>query len=497
MMRLLLLLIAFAAAANAQPKWSEFRSDGFVLFTSAGAKPGRETLFRLEQFRHATSKVLGVDEARMPMPTRVLLFPQHANAGSIERGRDRVTIILTPPGATTAAFQRELARWLIDTSSDRIPADLEDGVLDLLSGLTIDGLKITAGGAPPSPSAAFPLIRYLATTEEYATRLPLLLRNLGRGIDDSAAWRNTLQKTRAQIEAEAVAAAPAMLPISARPLSPGQWSERPVDPERANAMLAEFHQDRERVEQYRAILAQPHTEASLKKAIELEPSQPAAYIAIAALEENPQARINYLRIATTLGRRDHAAWAALARAYESAAIWGDAARTWRIAEQAAIDPAVRTRMRESRVALEVKRLDWEEAERRKVAEAKEREIRKLKDAEVARIRELEKKYSSADPAKPGDKVVAWDDLDKAPPKITGVLKQVDCVGDRARLVIETPDKKVVKILIPDPSKIAVAGGAHASFSCGPQRPRKIAVEYTPRRDTRASTEGDAVTIEFP
>ena len=44
----------------------------------------------------------------------------------------------------------------------------------------------------------------------------------------------------------------------------------------------------------------------------------------------------------------------------------------------------------------------------------------------------------------------------------GTLKQVDCLGKQARLVLEGDDRKTVKLLVADPGKIAISGGGEQS-----------------------------------
>jgi hypothetical protein len=78
-----------------------------------------------------------------------------------------------------------------------------------------------------------------------------------------------------------------------------------------------------------------------------------------------------------------------------------------------------------------------------------------------------------------------------------MLKQVDCLGKQARLIIQTDDGKITKLLVRDPSKIAIVGAQQQALGCGRQKPRRISVEYFPKIDARLATTGDVATIEFP
>jgi hypothetical protein len=78
-----------------------------------------------------------------------------------------------------------------------------------------------------------------------------------------------------------------------------------------------------------------------------------------------------------------------------------------------------------------------------------------------------------------------------------VLKQVDCLGKRLRLVVQDDDQKTVKLLIPDPAQVAILGGAgELKLSCGAQGSRRVKVEYFPKANAKLSTKGEVATIEF-
>ena len=78
-----------------------------------------------------------------------------------------------------------------------------------------------------------------------------------------------------------------------------------------------------------------------------------------------------------------------------------------------------------------------------------------------------------------------------------MLKQVDCLGKRFRLVIEDDDRKTVKLLVADPSQVAILGGAEElKLSCGAQGLRRVKVEYFPKANAKLATMGEVATIEF-
>src|SRR5207302_2640817 len=113
------------------------------------------------------------------------------------------------------------------------------------------------------------------------------------------------------------------------------------------------------------------------------------------------------------------------------------AKAWRSAEQAASTPAEREKMQRARVDIERQRLDYEEAEKKRVAEENERELRKLKDAEIAKLRAAEATINQG--GSTGGKVEQWWNGPQAGGKVSGTLQQVDCLGKQARLIVRGED----------------------------------------------------------
>ena len=153
-------------------------------------------------------------------------------------------------------------------------------------------------------------------------------------------------------------------------------------------------------------------------------------------------------------------------------------------------------MRRARVDVERQRLDFEDAEKKRIAEENERELRKLKDAEIAKLRALEARVNQGAPATRGEKVEHWWTGPVPSGKAQGMLTQVDCLGKQARLVIQS-DGKITKLIVRDASQIAIVGAKQEALGCGRQKPRKISVEYFPKNDARLATIGDVATIEVP
>ena len=68
----------------------------------------------------------------------------------------------------------------------------------------------------------------------------------------------------------------------------------------------------------------------------------------------------------------------------------------------------------------------------------------------------------------------WWDGPQPGGKFAGTLKQVDCIGSQARLVLEGDDRKTIRLLVTDPGKVAING-------TGPDHARLRRAEAAPRR----------------
>jgi hypothetical protein len=80
--------------------------------------------------------------------------------------------------------------------------------------------------------------------------------------------------------------------------------------------------------------------------------------------------------------------------------------------------------------------------------------------------------------------------------VQGVLKQVDCLGAQARLIVDSDERKTVKLLVADAAKVAISGSGQVSLGCGVQQPRRVVIEYYPKANSRLATSGEVAVIEF-
>jgi hypothetical protein len=216
---------------------------------------------------------------------------------------------------------------------------------------------------------------------------------------------------------------------------------------------------------------------------------------MAARDTDPQKRLAHWKAAVERNPRNPSYWQALAESCLADHNYGEASKAFKAGEQAATDPAERERMRQARMAIEGQRLDYEEAEKKRAAAEQARELDKLKTEARAELHAIESKVSGA-PSKPAEKVVPWWDGPAPEGKLRGTLKQVDCLGSQARLVVEGDDHKTVRLLITDPGKIAISGGGERTLGCGAQKARRVAIEYFPKANSKLATAGEVATIEF-
>jgi hypothetical protein len=95
-----------------------------------------------------------------------------------------------------------------------------------------------------------------------------------------------------------------------------------------------------------------------------------------------------------------------------------------------------------------------------------------------------------------EKPIPWWDGPAPSGKVRGTLRQVDCLGKQLRLIVETADHKLVRLLVPDASQIPFSG-AQQTLACGKAAPRQVSIEYFPKTNSHLTTVGEVATIEFP
>jgi hypothetical protein len=533
----------------ADDHWVKFVSGAFEVWTDGATRAAREDLVRFEEFRNALGLVVGEQDLQMPQPMRVLVFKNAkgwATSAPVVQGRDAYAIVLDEKTVPGPAIFTELTRLFLDANTNRMPAAFEHGLIDFFSTLQVNGIRITAGAPPPKPDLDWARIHLLVADPEYYGKLRVLLYNLRKGVADDPAYRNAFGKSAAEIEAQTKAHFAAgnfpTTTLSSRPMSPNDFAERQVADSDARLARADLLLGSQSAAEYEALLrdhakiaeaeeglgllalrdqrrdeARRHFEAAtvagsgsarcyieyakletdnekamqaLLRAAGINSKLDEPFALMASRDTDPAKRLAHWKAAAERNPRNASYWQALAEAYLADNNFADAAKAWDQGAQAATDPAQRARMLQARASIEQQRLEFEDAKRRKEAA----EVEKLKQQAKADLHALEDKYHEAKPNQ--EKPVPWSEFPRPSGKLIGVLKQVDCLGTRTRLVVEGDDHKIAKLLLTDPGKVAIIGGGDQTLSCGPQKARRVTIEYFPKADSRLATAGEIATIEF-
>ncbi len=556
-----LLLACLVAMPLFADRWVRFRSGPFEVLTDAGERSGRETLYTLEQIRHALASVLGEKELRSLWPIRIVAFGSAREyPAGLALARDAFTGAAWARRPLAGATLRDCSRILIASTMNRLPEDMEQGIAAVFSTATTTGTRVTLGQPPPESErdVAWAKFHMLAVTPDYFGRLRVLAHNLNEGAAAEPAYRNAFGKTPEAIYKEAVtylkagnfptvsvlgrviraekefavarledqavevALADLLLADSSRRSEAGAAYQTvlktaPESPEALEGLgLVELLAGRKEAARKSlcsaaatgassarallecALLEPAKAKLALAKAAEKNPRWAAPHFEMARLDSQPKKKVELLKTAAELEPRNAGYWRTLAEEYTTQERFQEAAEAWSSAEQAAPTEAERAQIGQLRAAIEKKRLDQEEAEKKRLAEEERRKIEELKRKAMESIEAaLAEANKDSAPPKAGEKVVEWWDDPKAPAKLEGTLQRVDCLGTQARLVIEAQKAKITRLLVPELSRLSVRGAGELTFRCGPQRPaRKIIVEYFPKDDAKLQTTGEAAVVEF-
>jgi len=560
-MHRLFALLCVPLVAPAQERWTQFNSGPFEVFTDAGARAGRETLVRFEQFRNALGQVIGESDPRTPMPVRILLFKNAKEAAArpatepVITGRDRYAILLASGAPVPPEIFRRCTRLFLESNTARMPASMERGLVDLFSTIEVTGIRTMLGKPVPASerNLDWARVHLLSVNQEYYGKLRVLVYNLRRGVAEDAAYRNAFGKSPAeiskQVEAYFAAGNFSTVQVPNRAMSvEHDFPEKPVEPADQRLAMADLMLDDRSRPAYEAMvrdhehaaeaweglgllaldrkdgeaarkafagaieansqsarcyleyarLESDHAKAisALESAAKLNPKLGEIWFAMAQHDSDPMKRTAHLKTAAERNPREAAYWQALAEAYLDQKLFADAAKAWHSGEQASTTEEQRARMRQGWLSIEQQRLDYEEAERKREAAEKEREIARLKEEARAELRTLEAKANAGRAPAPSEKIVPWWEGPKPTGKFTGIIKQIECLGRQARLVLEGDDHKTLKLLMGDPSQVPVMGGGEQTLACGPQKSRRVRVEYFTKSNARLGTAGEVATIEF-
>ncbi len=523
MKRVWVIAALLSTLAVGDDKWLRLRSGPFEVLSNAGEKPARERLFEAEQFRQALGDVLGKKDLGSVWPIRMLVLKDKRAAvpGGIAMGRDSWM-----SAATSLEWRLACARIFIDDNANRLPPDIERGLIQLISTLDIKGTKLALGAPPAEKTRDWVRVWLLSTTPDYRGRMRVFISNVEQGADYDVAYKNAFEKRSAQLEKEVDAALASgkfdPVPVPGRALSEKDFTvrEAPVhegaialadlaaaDPSRASDAQKAYKaaggvEGDEGLKQFAAATKAGsknakawlalNTREGFLKAVELNPRWAEPHVKLAGLEQDPGRKATEFQKAVKLEPRNAALWKQLAMALMDARQYGMAAKAWTGAELASETSEERAAMHQARLDIESTRADFAESERKKRLEAEARDLQRVKNLALAEVREAEAKTNSKLHGERGEKpeeVVRFDDLDK-PKRFEGSLEKVDCQPNgQAKLTVRGADKKPAVFIILKPDAIGIAGGGDKGLSCGVQAPaRAVVIEYGSSRDVQ--------TIEF-
>lgn len=551
-MRRLLLLGLLPALLAAADHWVKFAAGPFEVYTDADPQAGRETLRGIEEFRHAVAETVGIQDPGTPAPVRILVFKSlkgRSVPAPMAEGRGCYSIALAEKERVPAEAYAALTRMFLDVNTSRMPVAIERGLVEFFSRFDEAGAHWMAA-PPPRPDLDWARVHLLMSDASYGGKLSVLLFNLRQGVAEEDAYRNAFGKSKAEMEAAAerhlAAGGFAAVPLQGFSLGAKDLAEKPVSDAEARLVRADLL-DNSSVAEYRDLMnsgrmiaeaqeglglmalrggrkdeAREHFAASLAagtssarcyleyaklepdnakasdallRAVSLNPKLGEPFALLAERETDPQKRAAHWKAAAERDPRNASYWKSLAESELAVHDFDGAGKAWSSAEQAATEPADREKFHVARLAIEGQRREYEEAERKRQAEEDARDLENLKAQARAEVHALEAKANGG-VEKPDPNAVPWWDGPNAPGNVTGLLRQVDCLGAQARLTVVRDDHKTVKLLIVDPSKVAIDGPGQISLGCGARKGQRVTIQYVPKENARLGTSGEVASIRL-
>ena len=462
----LLLITALLFAPS--DRWLLYKAGPLEVYSNGDEKVAKETLNLLEQYRYTYGTMLGKPELDAVFPIRV----------TVNKG------MKSPP--ITREFLLSLGRTFIEDNAGRMPQGIEQGLVVLFSTLQVQGVHVTLGALPPKDqqNRDWARVHMLTTDDRFSGKLRVLLGNLQKGVAAEPAYSNAFAMKPAEVEkaldAYIAAGKFGTARLNAKPISVQNDIHGKPSPGPPPSNDAKEYFD----------------QGDFIKASIANPTWAEPVFQMARKEPAMLMKIDLLKKAASLAPRNAAYWRELAETQESHKLFPDAAKSWAAADRAAINDEERTKFHNARLNLDQQRLDFAEAEKKRIAMEKQAELDRLRDQAMVNIHAAEKKASR--PLDPGQKVEQWWDGTQPTANVKGKLERVDCLAAGARIAVRTDDKKLMQLIIRNPDKIVIEGGGDKTLGCGAQKPpRNISVGYFPKPDAKTATSGEAALIEFP
>ena len=480
--------------------WTLYRQGPFEVVTDRDRKRARDVLNHLEQLRWAFGQLTGKVEPKTLWPIRVRIA-RDSTAPGFRTINDSWTATLSEKAEVPVGWNVEILQILIDNNLGRMPLEIERGLVAALSTAEVSGVHVVLGLAPPKPDLDWARMHVLIASEDYRGRVRVLLGNLERGTDPEVAFRNSLGKTRVEIDKEAQAI------LDGKTIPTADLSGKPVNPARDFSprepdadYIARLTETESAPATFMGMLAQAQRskdgKAILEEIVKKKSEWAEPYRLLSALESDAGRKAGLLKKAAELSPRDSALWTQFAELMTEYRRFVDADKAWAAAEKAAPDTAAKAAVRAKRSDLVEQRAESAAEAKREEKIARERDIQRVRNDTVAGIRAAEAKVNAGKELPPGTKVEQWWDEPKPDAKLAGTLRRVDCLGKQLRLAVES-GSKLIQIMIRDPCKLVVEGTGETSLGCGAQKPRAVEVEYFAKPDAKLNAMGEAAVLRFP
>jgi len=506
-LRSLLLPVLLASVASAAD-WTEYRMGPFRVISNAGDRAARERLTEMEQTRHVLAGMLGKTELQAVWPMVLVLFPNQR-----EYGPHAVAQPFVPGGSSDLSawagdtpqpqdWRREIVRRLIADNAGPLPAATVTALCDLFSTIEVNATRVKLGARPSSLPAdrerAWAKIQLLATNPEYAGRFRIYVANLQQNTDESVAAHNgfdlTLEELNKRVDGYYRAGVFEASPMSGEALNPNRdFIEKRLPQSDVEDWLAELKAAGKTFSPVspRGLLA-AGTAVSLEQAAKANPRWAEPHVRLAALETNKLVRVSRLKTATTLDPNNSAYWQLLAEAQAAVEQPTDAAKSWVAAERTAPTDAERARIHQVRLEAELRRIEFEIANKKRDADERAADLQRVKDAAAGEIRAAEAKANREQGGlKSGATPVPFSQI-YGGETVTGTLIQVDCLNGQRRLTIQKNATATVKVLVR-----STDGLKATDFACGAQKPpHQVMVIHDAKPDATLGTIGNVHTYEL-
>lgn len=537
----LLFGFVFSNSASGHEKWTELNIGPFYVDSQGDLGAARNDLTQMEQVRWVMGGLLESKDLPSLWPIRVMLTKSektNPNGFVLQNG---VWLLVALPEDRLPLDQ--VASILLDCNTQRLPNEVEHGLLELFSTIEARGSRVTWGGAPAHPDLAWARMQLFATKFEYSLSFHIFLTALRSGTDIRPAERNAFGKDPDTLEREVAANLAAgnwqPVPVSGRPLDPKRdFGEHILDEPSANVYLANARNDpRAQEAAYNQAVAAGGPSAALgyeglaflaqrnhenpkpffEKAINAGSHSAPVYVGAAdgldtaqalpllkraeqlnalwaepvfqeaQLTTNQTEKLALLKKATQLNPRGTQYWVALAQSQTTLGQAAAAQGSWFRAEESAATPAERERLHKERLDSEQERLDAEENAAKRERDQTREEDERAQQSEMERIRAAEERANKDKDNSPVQ-AVPWSDV--TPQKhLLGTLLSVDCLGNNARLQVK--DKHGSSILL------LLKNVRESGLACGAQTPsRVVSITYSAQPDDRFQTAGLITSLKL-